>query len=107
MRLIKNFANHKIAVVIVVVLLAVQAFCDLSLPNYTSDIVDVGIQQSGVEHASTDALTERTHDLVAIMESEQNESLFADSYFQRSDAACCSALRRSNRHGPRPAESRL
>ena len=85
MRLIKNFANYKIAVAIVVVLLAVQAFCDLSLPNYTSDIVDVGIQQSGVEHASTDALTERTHDLVAIMESEQNESLFADSYFQRSD----------------------
>ena len=85
MRLIKNFANHKIAVVIVVVLLAVQAFGDLSLPNYTSDIVDVGIQQSGVEHASTDALTERTHDLVAIMESEQNESLFADSYSQRSD----------------------
>ena len=85
MRLIKNFANHKIAVVIVVVLLAVQAFCDLSLPNYTSDIVDVGIQQSGVEHASTDALTERTHDLVAMMESEQNESLFADSYSQRSD----------------------
>ena len=85
MRLIKNFANHKIAVAIVVVLLAVQAFCDLSLPNYTSDIVDVGIQQSGVEHASTDVLTERTHDLVAIMESEQNESLFADSYAQQSD----------------------
>ena len=85
MRLIKNFANHKIAVAIVVVLLAVQAFCDLSLPNYTSDIVDVGIQQSGVEHASTDALTERTHDLVAIMESEQDESLFADSYAQQSD----------------------
>ncbi len=87
MRLIKNFANHIIAVVIVVVLLAVQAFCDLSLPNYTSDIVDVGIQQSGVEHASADALTERTHDLVAIMESEQNESLFADSYSRRSDGA--------------------
>ena len=85
MRLIKNFANHKIAVAIVVVLLAVQAFCDLSLPNYTSDIVDVGIQQSGVEHASTDVLTERTHDLVAIMESEQNESLLADSYAQQSD----------------------
>lgn len=85
MRLIKNFANHKIAVAIVMVLLAVQAFCDLSLPNYTSDIVDVGIQQSGVEHASTDALTERTHDLVAIMESEQDESLFADSYVQQSD----------------------
>ncbi len=86
MRLIKNFANHKIAVAIVVVLLAVQAFCDLSLPNYTSDIVDVGIQQSGVEHASTDALTERMHDLVAIMESEQDESLFADSYAQQSDS---------------------
>jgi len=122
MRLIKNFANHKIAVVIVVVLLAVQAFCDLSLPNYTSDIVDVGIQQSGVEHASTDALTERTHDLVAIMESEQNESLFADSYSQRSDGTYeLTDFGREHRaelddamsmplvavHGPRPAESRL
>ena len=44
MRIAKNLAHHKIAVLLIVVLLAVQAFCDLSLPRYTSDIVDVGIQ---------------------------------------------------------------
>ena len=64
MRIAKNLAHHKIAVLLIVVLLAVQAFCDLSLPRYTSDIVDVGIQQSGVEHASASQLSARTHDLV-------------------------------------------
>ncbi len=87
MRIIKNFANHKLAVALVVVLLCVQAFCDLALPNYTSDIVDVGIQQSGIEHASTDQLSERTHDMVGVMVSESDESLFANSYSQQSDGS--------------------
>ena len=85
MRIIKNFASHKLAVALVVVLLCVQAYCDLALPNYTSDIVDVGIQQSGVEHASTDQLSQRTHDMAAIMVAESDESLFADSYTQQDD----------------------
>ena len=85
MRIVKNLANHKIAVALVVVLLAVQAFCDLSLPNYTSDIVDIGIQQSGIEHAATSQLSERTHDLVSIMVDDQDETLFDDSYEQQSD----------------------
>lgn len=85
MRIVKNLANHKITVALVVVLLAVQAFCDLSLPNYTSDIVDIGIQQSGIEHAATSQLSERTHDLVSIMVDDQDETLFDDSYEQQSD----------------------
>ena len=80
MRIAKNLAHHKIAVLLIVVLLAVQAFCDLSLPRYTSDIVDVGIQQSGVEHASASQLSARTHDLVEVMLSESDEQLFAEAY---------------------------
>lgn len=80
MRIAKNLAHHKIAVLLIVVLLAVQAFCDLSLPRYTSDIVDVGIQQSGVEHASASQLSTRTHDLVEMMLSESDEQLFAEAY---------------------------
>ncbi len=80
MRIAKNLAHHKIAVLLIVVLLAVQAFCDLSLPRYTSDIVDVGIQQSGVEHASASQLSARTHDLVEMMLSESDEQLFAEAY---------------------------
>ena len=37
-------------IVAIVLLLIVQAFGDLSLPQYTSDIIDVGIQNKGVEH---------------------------------------------------------
>ena len=80
MRIAKNLAHHKIAVLLIVALLAVQAFCDLSLPRYTSDIVDVGIQQSGVEHASASQLSTRTHDLVEMMLSESDEQLFAEAY---------------------------
>ena len=80
MRIAKNRAHHKIAVLLIVALLAVQAFCDLSLPRYTSDIVDVGIQQSGVEHASATQLSERTHDLVEMMLPESDEQLFAEAY---------------------------
>lgn len=80
MRIAKNLAHHKIAVLLIVVLLAVQAFCDLSLPRYTSDIVDVGIQQSGVEHASASQLSARTHDLVEMMLSESDEQLFVEAY---------------------------
>ena len=80
MRIAKNLAHHKIAVLLIVALLAVQAFCDLSLPRYTSDIVDVGIQQSGVEHASATQLSARTHDLVEMMLPESDEQLFSDAY---------------------------
>ena len=41
-KLIKYLADHKLAVLVILLLLGVQAFCDLSLPSYTSDIVDVG-----------------------------------------------------------------
>ena len=80
MRIAKNLAHYKIAVLLIVALLAVQAFCDLSLPRYTSDIVDVGIQQSGVEHASASQLSARTHDLVEMMLPESDEQLFAEAY---------------------------
>ena len=40
-----------VSIVAVVMLLVVQAVCDLSLPDYTSNIVNVGIQQSGIENA--------------------------------------------------------
>ena len=65
MRLFKYLARHKGAILLIFVLLFGQAFCDLMLPNYTAQIVDVGIQQSGVEHASTDELTPKTYDELA------------------------------------------
>lgn len=85
MRIIKNLAQHKLVVLLIVVLLCVQAACDLALPNYTSDIVDTGIQQQGVQDVAAEQLTERTHDLVAMMLPESEEQMFADAYAQNED----------------------
>ena len=38
------------------VLLCIQAYCELALPNYTSDIMDVGLQQGGIEDAVLDTV---------------------------------------------------
>ena len=49
-KIFKNMAPYWYMIVAIVLLLIVQAFGDLSLPQYTSDIIDVGIQNKGVEH---------------------------------------------------------
>lgn len=87
MRIIKNLAQHKLVVLMIVVLLCVQAACDLALPNFTSDIVDTGIQQQGVQDVAAEQLTERTHDLVAMMLPESDEQMFANAYAQNEDGA--------------------
>ena len=85
MRIIRYLKNCKVAVLLIVCLLVVQAFTDLALPHYTSDIVDVGIQQSGVEHAATDEMTPKTHDEIAMMLPVDDEQTFRDAYTETDD----------------------
>ena len=81
MRLFKYLGKHMGAVALVFMLLIGQAFCDLMLPNYTAQIVDVGIQQAGVDHASTTELSAATHDAIAAQLGKGEEAeLFAASY---------------------------
>ena len=56
-KIFKNMFPYRKAVIIIIALLFVQAWCDLSLPSYTSDIIAVGIQNSGVEHIVPEKLT--------------------------------------------------
>ncbi len=90
MRVIKYFKGHGLAILLIVALLAAQAFCDLALPNYTSRLVDVGIQQSGVDHASPEVMTESTYGSVAsaLVSSEGDvASVFHDAYFKGDDGS--------------------
>ena len=56
-KIFKNMIPYWKSIVIIIALLFVQAWCDLALPSYTSDIIDVGIQNNGVEHIVPEALT--------------------------------------------------
>ncbi|MEG1874264.1 MAG: ABC transporter ATP-binding protein [Angelakisella sp.] len=58
-RILKHLKNHWRAVIAIFLLLMVQAFCELSLPRYTADIVDVGIQQGGIEHITPEQQKQR------------------------------------------------
>lgn len=49
LKIFSYLKNSKAMVLTIILLLVVQAGCELSLPQYTSDIVDVGIQQGGIE----------------------------------------------------------
>ena len=80
MRIIRYLKDSKIAVLLVVALLIVQAFTDLSLPRYTSHIVDVGIQQSGVEHVALDEMRAETFDEVCMLVPAEDEAMVRAAY---------------------------
>lgn len=81
-RIFKNLLKYWKADLIILALLFVQAWCDLSLPQYTSDIIDVGIQKQGVEHILPEAMTAQEYELAQIFMTKEEASLFADCYRQ-------------------------
>jgi ATP-binding cassette, subfamily B, multidrug efflux pump len=82
MRIIQYLKKSKLAVVLIMLLLCVQAYADLSLPRYTSDLVDVGIQQGGIEDAVPSQLTAETFTYLASELSGSQAQLLESSYAQ-------------------------
>ncbi len=81
----KNLWDFKIPVIAIVVLLIIQAYCDLGLPSYTSDIVDVGIQQGGIEYAAPDEMREETLENLCLFLNEEQENEIRSQYELNSD----------------------
>ena len=79
-RIARYLFQHKFALLMVVAMFALQAICDLALPAYTSDIVDVGIQQSGIPDAVPEELSPATHDALAAQLAGDDAALFDASY---------------------------
>jgi len=74
-RIILNLAPYKFIVLIILLLLGVQAYCDLSLPQYTSDMIDTGIQNQGVEYALPEKITQEDmmYSTLFMTDDEKNE----------------------------------
>lgn len=70
--LAKNLQKSWWAIVIIFVLLCAQAMADLNLPDFTSKIVNVGIQQKGIENSSPDVITKSTMDKVLLLSKEDD-----------------------------------
>lgn len=77
MRYLKPFV---LVVVLCLALLFAQAMCDLSLPNLMSDIVNVGIQQGGIEAGAPEAVSENGMTLLRYFMDEDDKTLMDESY---------------------------
>ena len=84
-KIFKQLGRHWAACLAVVTLLVVQAYCDLSLPDYTSKIVDTGIQQGGIESPVPDTVRDTTLQALELLMSEQ-DAVLAEQWYSAPDA---------------------
>ncbi len=82
-KIFKNMVPYWKTVLIVLVLLVIQAWCDLSLPAYTSDIIDVGIINNGVEHILPEAITTEQFQMAEFFMTEDEKELWENSYEEK------------------------
>ena len=78
--LFKYAASYWKAMIAIVLILVVQAYCDLSLPAYTSDIVNVGIQQGGIEDEVPRQIATEEMEKLLLFVSEDDQQMVMDAY---------------------------
>ena len=78
MKYLKKSAGY---VVLIIALLFLQAYCDLSLPDYTSKIVNVGIQQSGIEDSVPEKIRKTSMDNLKLFMDEEDKKT-VDSFYE-------------------------
>ena len=81
-KIFKNMVPYGRSVIVILALLLMQAACDLALPSYTSDIIDVGIQKSGVEHVVPQAVTAEEFAAAQTLMTEKETQLWQRIYEQ-------------------------
>lgn len=74
-KVLKNLKNTWLSVIVIVILLCAQAWADLELPNYTSKIVNIGIQQGGIENVSPVVIRKSQMENLLIFTNEDEDIL--------------------------------
>ncbi|MFA9376601.1 MAG: ABC transporter ATP-binding protein [Lachnotalea sp.] len=80
LKLIKYLKRSIAPIIAIVILLFIQAYCDLSLPGYTSNIVNVGIQQGGVEDVVIEHIRESEMQKLYLFMSDEDKSYVESNY---------------------------
>nr|WP_297279001.1 ABC transporter ATP-binding protein [uncultured Butyricicoccus sp.] len=79
------------AVLVIFALLIFQASCDLTLPQFTSDLVDIGIQQNGIAHAAPAEMRATTMDNLGLFLTDDEQKLVSSFYTLDGDRYVCTA----------------
>lgn len=78
--MVKYLKPFALSIAAVIVLLFAQAQCELALPDYMADIVDVGIQSSGISSAVPEVIRESEAEKLFLFMNEEDRQLFQSSY---------------------------
>lgn len=92
-----NLWRHKVSVLLIMILLVAQAYFDLSLPTYTSEIVDVGLQQNGIQDNVPDQMRTETVEKLSLFMTKDDEQMFRDAYETDDETASCKKLDQTER----------
>ena len=84
----KYLIPYSVSILFCLLMLFTQAICDLNLPNLMSNIVNIGIQQNGIEHSSPEAISENCFQLITSCLLKEEKDIVTQSYtlIQSSDA---------------------
>ena len=86
MKLLKYLKGFKIAILSLVVILGVRVVAELALPTYTSNIVDTGIQQSGIEDAVPSKISEKSLNTLELFMSDDEIKQVTENYTKDGDS---------------------
>ena len=78
--ILKILKKYSFYIILIFILLFMQANCDLTLPEYTSDIVNIGIQQSGIESPVPEVIKEEEYNKLLLFMNSENKEKVNDSY---------------------------
>ena len=79
-KIFRNLAPYWKSVIIILALLAVQAFCDLAMPQYTSDIIDTGIQNGGIAYSVPQSVTQTDFEEAELFMTDEQAGLWKKAY---------------------------
>lgn len=80
LQIFKNLKLYWKSVILIFLLLILQAYCDLALPDYTSKLIDTGIMNHGIEHCSPEQLPSEAYIVIRGFMSEEEAAVWDDSY---------------------------
>ena len=80
LKIFRYLKDNILSVILIVLLLIVQANCDLTIPQYTSNIINVGVQQGGIEEVNPDVIRASKLDEILLFVSDKEKEEILSNY---------------------------
>lgn len=84
-RWMNALGRYKGSVILFIIFLIVEALCDITLPGYTSKMIDTGIQNSGIEHVAPEKITKEEYEYAQLFMDDEEKQLWDNSYTENGD----------------------